>query len=129
MRRALTKPLPEVHRLIEKRSCKRLDNNERQSLDVPNNQRLYALSFYEHTKCATARGLPCVDASPPVWAEQTVQGVFSTIGSDSGARVVAYEMGDLTPVQSTWTTSQAIQNLLVLMATYGMDGGSFWRWT
>jgi hypothetical protein len=98
------------------------------SLGVPNNQRLYALSFYEHTKCSTARGLPCVDASPPVWAEQTVQRVFSTIGWGSEARVVAYEMGNLTPVQPTWTTSQAIQSLLSLMATYGMDGGSFWRW-
>lgn len=99
------------------------------NLGIPSNQRLYALSFYEHTKCATARGLPCVDASPPVWAEQTVQGVFSTIGSDSGARVVAAEMGDGVRVQPTWTTSQAIQNLVSLMAEYGIDGGSFWRWT
>ena len=97
------------------------------SLGIPNNQRLYALSFYEHAKCATARGLPCVEASPPMWAEQTVQGVFSRIGS--GARLVAYEMGDSTPVQPTWTTSQAIQNLVGLMAKYGIDGGSFWRWT
>src|SRR5437773_3226244 len=44
------------------------------SIGVPNNQRLYPLSFYEHRKCATARGLPCVDANPPVWAQQTVQG-------------------------------------------------------
>jgi hypothetical protein len=99
------------------------------SLGVPDNQRLYALSFYEHTKCATARGLPCVDASPPVWADQTVQRVFSTIGWASEARVVAYEMGDSPPVQPTWTTSQAIQNLVNLMARYGIDGGSFWRWT
>jgi len=99
------------------------------SLGIPNNQRLYALSFYEHSKCAMARGLPCVDASPPIWAEQTVQGVFSRIGWGSGARVVAYEMGDSVPVQPTWTTSQAIQNLVRLMAMYGIDGGSFWRWT
>jgi hypothetical protein len=97
------------------------------SLGIPNNQRLYALSFYEHAKCTTARGLPCVEANPPVWAEQTVQGVLSRIGS--GARVVAYEMGNSTPVQPTWTTSQAIQNLVGLMAKYGIDGGSFWRWT
>jgi hypothetical protein len=100
------------------------------NLGVPNAQRLYALSFYEHTKCSTARGLPCVDASPPVWAEQTLQNeVFSTIGWASGARVVAPEMGDLPPVQSTWTTTQAIESLIRLMAEYGIDGGSFWRWT
>ncbi len=70
-----------------------------------------------------------MDASPPVWAQQTVQGVFSTIGWGSGARVVAYETGDLNPVEPTWTTTQAIQSLVTLMAMCGMDGGSFWRWT
>ena len=99
------------------------------SIGVSNNQRLYALSFYQRRKCATARGLPCVDASPPVWAQQTVQRVFSTIGWSTGARVVVYEMGDSPPVEPTWTTTQAIQSLVRLMAEYGVDGGSFWRWT
>lgn len=99
------------------------------SLSIPNDQRVYALSFYEHRKCATARSLPCVDATPASWAEQTVQDIFATIGAGNGARVVAYEMGNMVPVESTWSTSQALENLLRLMATYGMDGGSFWRWT
>jgi hypothetical protein len=98
-------------------------------LSIPNYQRLYVLSFYEHRKCATAQSLPCTEAGPPAWAEQTVQHVFSVIGWGSGARVIASEMGDYVPVESTWNTSQAIPSLLGLMAKYSIDGGSFWRWT
>src|SRR5262249_13411847 len=100
------------------------------NLGIPNNQRLYALSYYEHRKCSTAQGLPCVDASPSIWADQTLQNeVFSTIGWSSGARVVAYEMGEGGPVEPSWTTSQAIQDIASLMARYRIDGGSFWRST
>jgi hypothetical protein len=38
-------------------------------------------------------------------------------------------MGDAVPVETTWITTQAIQSLIPLMAEYGIDGGSFWRWT
>jgi len=98
------------------------------NLNIPDNQRVYALSWYEHSKCATARGLPCVDESPPVWAEHTIQRVLSTIGGDNGARVVAYEMGHAVYAQDNWSTTQAIESLLRLIAEYGIDGGSFWRW-
>ncbi len=99
------------------------------SLGIPDSQRVYALSFYEHRKCATARSLPCVDADPPTWADQTMQGVFSTIGQGNGARVVAYEMGNSTPVDPAWSTASALANLVTVMRKYGTDGGSFWRWT
>jgi hypothetical protein len=100
------------------------------NLGIPNNQRLYALSFYEHNKCATARGLPCTDADPPTWADQTLgQEVYGTIGTGNGARVVAYEMGNMTPVNPNWSTAMALGNLLTLLRKYGAGGGSFWRWT
>jgi len=99
------------------------------SLGISDSQRVYALSFYEHRKCATARFLPCVDAEPPAWADQTMQGVFSTIGQGNGARVVAYEMGNSPPVDPAWSTASALANLVTVMQKYGADGGSFWRWT
>ena len=64
-------------------------------LGIANDQRAYGLSFYEHRKCATARNLQCTDADPPTWADQTLQDVYSVIGANSGARVVAYEMGNI----------------------------------
>jgi hypothetical protein len=98
------------------------------SLGVPDGERTYALSFYEHQKCATARGLPCVDADPATWAEQTLQGVLATAGAGSHARVVAPEMGLVTPVPTGWTTEQAAANLIELFRTHQIDGGAFWRW-
>jgi len=98
------------------------------SLGIPDSQRVYALSWYERRKCVSAQGLPCVDASPPVWADQTAQNVLSIIGWGSGARVVAPEMGDAVPVEPNWTSSQAIENLVRIMAQYGFDGGSYWTW-
>lgn len=98
------------------------------SLGIPDAERTYAVSFYEHRKCATAQSLPCVDADPASWAEQTLQGVLATIGG-GGARVVAPEMGLLPPVETTWSTEQALGSLLGLFRKYGIDGGAFWRWT
>src|SRR5213593_766043 len=99
------------------------------NLGIPDAERTYALSFYEHRKCTTAQSLPCVDADPASWAEQTLQGVLATIGSGSGARVVAPEMGLLPPVEPTWSTDQALESLIQLFTQYGVDGGAFWRWT
>ena len=99
------------------------------NLGIPDAERTYALSFYEHRKCTTAQSLPCVDADPGPWAEQTLQGVLATIGSGSGARVVAPEMGLLPPVEPTWSTDQALESLIQLFTQYGVDGGAFWRWT
>jgi hypothetical protein len=97
-------------------------------LSVPDNQRTYAISFYEHRKCATARGIPCVDANPHEWAIETATDVFDTIGRGNGARVVAVEMGLMTPVEPGWTTEMALESLVWVMKTYGIDGGCFWRW-
>jgi hypothetical protein len=99
------------------------------ALGIPNNQRTYALSFYQHGKCATARGLACTDMGPHAWAEKTLQSVYSVIGARSGARVVAGEMGNLTPVDPDWRTEQALESLVFLMGKYKAQGGSFWRWT
>jgi hypothetical protein len=99
------------------------------ALGIPNNQRTYALSFYQHRKCATARGLDCTDMIPHAWAEKTLQSVYSVIGTRSGARVVAGEMGNLTPVDPDWKTEQALESLVFLMGKYKAQGGSFWRWT
>jgi hypothetical protein len=97
-------------------------------LNVPNDQRTYALSFYEHRKCSTARGIACQDENPHAWAMETVKDIFDTIGRQNGARVVAPEMGLLNPVEKTWTTSMALESLVWIMQAYGIDGGCFWRW-
>jgi len=97
------------------------------SLGVPDNQRTYALSFYEHTKCSFAGSLPCTDASPDVWADQTMQSIFQVIGRH-GARAVATEFGDSNPVSPSWPSDKAADNLIGLMEKYGVDGGGYWLW-
>ena len=101
-------------------------------LGIPDNERTYTLSFYGHRKCATARGLPCVDTDLYSWADQTMQSeVFATIGTGNGARVVLAEMGKdavFTPVDPA-PTQRVLENLIALMEKYGVDGGTFWRWT
>ena len=99
------------------------------NLGIPDANRTYAISIYEHRKCSTAQSLPCVDADPGPWAEQTLQGVLATTGRGSGARVVAPEMGLLPPMEPTWSTDQAFESLIQLFRTYEVDGGAFWRWT
>ncbi len=99
------------------------------NLGIPNDQRTYAISFYEHTKCSTARGLPCVDADPHAWAEETLRNLFNIVGTSNGARVVAPEMGDLPPIRSAWPPQSSLESLISLMEKYGVDGGSYWIWT
>ena len=98
-------------------------------LEVPENERTYALSFYEHRKCSDAAELPCEDLNPHQWAMETANGVFDVIGRGNGARVVAVEMGLLPPAEPGWTTEQALESLVWVMQTTGIDGGCFWRWT
>jgi hypothetical protein len=97
-------------------------------IGIPNNQRTYALSFYEHRKCADADsfGPPCSEEDPAAWAEETAQYVESVTGS--GARIVATEMGLLEPVPSNWSTEHALEHLYYVLQKYGMDGGCFWKW-
>jgi len=99
------------------------------SLGVPDAQRTYALSFYEHRKCKyVPSGATCIDEDPNTWADETMQYIFTTIGHN-GAHAVAVEFGDDTPVDPSWPTAAAADSLLTLMEKYGMDGGCFWRWT
>src|SRR5216683_2247928 len=98
------------------------------NINIPANQRTYALSFYEHRKCSDAQYLACTDLDPHNWAEQTLQYVTGVVGN--GPRIVAPEMGDLPPVdQVNWNTEHALESLVFLLNKYGIDGGAFWRWT
>ena len=97
------------------------------NLNIPAAHRTYALSLYEHRKCSDAQFLPCTDTDPHDWADQTLQYVTSLVGR--GPRIVAPEMGDLTPVdQVNWNTQHALESLIYLLHKYEVDGGSFWRW-
>jgi hypothetical protein len=98
------------------------------TVGIPNNQRAYALSFYEHLKCVDTDsfGPPCTEENPAPWAEETAQYVESVTGP--GVRIVATEMGLLEPVPSSWSTEHALEHLYYVLQKYGMDGGSFWKW-
>ena len=95
-------------------------------LAVPDNQRTYAISFYQQRKCENAHGVPCVDTDPSVWAEETWKNVFEIIGRKD-SRVVAVEMG-LNKYDPNWTTEQAFESHIKLIKRYGVAGGCFWRW-
>jgi hypothetical protein len=99
------------------------------SLNIPDDQRTYAISFYEHRKCFTAQGLFCVDENPHAWAIETISNLFATIGRQNGARVVAVEMGLLNPLDKTWSEENALESLVWIMQAYGIEGGCFWHWT
>jgi uncharacterized protein (TIGR03437 family) len=98
-------------------------------LNIPENQRVYALSFYEHNKCISARNLPCSELDPHSWAEQTLQTAYGIIGTGNGARVVATEMGDAAPVDPARKTEWTMESLVTLLEKYPIEGGSFYRWT
>ena len=97
-------------------------------LSIPVDQRTYAISFYERRKCSLARGLPCVEMEPHAWANETLEHVFETVGRNNGARVIATEMGLGEPVESSWTSEQAMESLVLLMKKHGVEGGSLWQW-
>lgn len=99
------------------------------NLNIPDDQRTYAISWYEHPKCLTARQLPCTEADPHAWAIETATHIFDTIGRDNGARVVAPEMGLMSAGDPNWTTEMALESLVWVMQEFGIDGGCFWRWT
>lgn len=102
------------------------------NLNIPDAERAYALSWYEHPKCMTARELPCQEVGPHAWAIETAQHVYDVIGHDSQARVVVPEMGlhtNAAGAEWNWTTEQALESLVWIMQQNGMEGGSFWRWT
>jgi hypothetical protein len=99
-------------------------------LNIPNDQRTFAISFYEQHKCnGTLPGLTCEDAPPHQWALETINRLFDVIGRDNGARVVAVETGYLTPLVTDWNTELALESLVWIYQAYGIEGCGFWLWT
>ena len=95
-------------------------------LSIPENQRTYGISFYEHRKCNSTNSLPCIDADHHTWADETLKQIFEIIGR-KGSRVIAIEMG-LSQADPNWTTAQAFESQFLLMKRYGVAGGCFWHW-
>jgi hypothetical protein len=98
-------------------------------LGIPDDQRTYAISFYEQHKCAVAHGIPCEDESPQQWAIETITRLFDVIGRNNGARVIAVETGYLTPQVTDWNTELALESLVWIYQNYGIEGCNFWLWT
>jgi hypothetical protein len=98
------------------------------ALQIPDSERTYGISFYEHRKCVGAQNVPCADTDPDTWADETLTQLFATIGNSSRARVIAGEMGNLPPVSASWSSAQALQSLVSLMRRHGVAGGAYWRW-
>jgi hypothetical protein len=100
------------------------------ALQIPDSERTYGVSFYEHRKCSGPGlvGIPCVDVSPDQWADSTLARIFAVVGQGSSARVIAGEMGYSPPVDPSWSTVQAFESLVTRIRRRGMDGGAFWRW-
>jgi len=96
-------------------------------LSIPQDQRTYAISFYEHRECANITRIPCINNIPNTWAEETLTDIFNVIGR-KGSRVIAVEMG-LQSADPNWSTEQAFESLFLLMKRYGVSGGCFWRWS
>lgn len=99
-------------------------------IGIPDAERTYALSFYEHRKCRADGNLPCpTDAGPHAWTVETARAVLDIVGRGNGARVVAPEMGNQPPVEPQWTTAEAFESLVWIMQAEGIDGGCLWRWS
>jgi hypothetical protein len=100
-------------------------------LGIPDDQRTYAISFYEHNKCYQFEGfdIPCEDEPPHPWAIETLDRFFDVIGRDNGARVVAVESGYSPSVNTDWNSELAWESLIWLYQVYGIEGGVFWLWT
>jgi hypothetical protein len=98
-------------------------------LSIPDDQRTYAISFYEQHKCAVAHGIPCEDENPQQWALETITRLFDVIGRNNGARVMAVETGYLTPEVTDWNTELALESLVWIYQNYGIEGCNFWLWT
>ncbi|MBI2408119.1 MAG: Ig-like domain-containing protein [Gemmatimonadetes bacterium] len=97
-------------------------------LAVPEDQRTYAVSFYQSSKCHIAAGYPCTDAAPRDWARETLIRAWGKLGYRTRSRMVAVEWGVVTPFPTGWNTDQAIPVGASLMRNFGLEGGSLWRW-
>lgn len=100
-------------------------------LGIPNDERTYAISFYERHKCFGLEGIPipCEDEAPQAWAIETMERLFNVIGRDNGARVVAVETGYQASAETDWNTELAWESLIWLYQAYGIEGCEFWLWT
>ena len=96
---------------------------------IPDDQRTYAISFYQGRRCKFARGWPCEDAAPHEWIDETLLRTMRAIGHESSARVIAPEFGVARPVGPEWGSAEALESAVELMRKRGVAGGSFWRWT
>lgn len=97
------------------------------NLQIPDAERTYALSFYEHRKCSPPPPGNCVDEDASAWAKETLRGVYNTIGWATTATVVATEFG-VNPGDPTWSAAQGVDDLLTLLEKYGVSGGSYYHW-
>jgi hypothetical protein len=98
-------------------------------LGVPEADRTYALSFYQARRCRFKNQLPCTEATPHEWADETMLKVFNAIGFRSPARVIAVEMGVHIPLENGYDTDKALPSLVSILRNRGAEGGSLWRWT
>jgi len=98
------------------------------ALNVPVAKRTYAASFYEHTKCSTARNLTCSgDLNPHAWAENRMQDALAVIGQKNAKRLLITEGASAFP--QDWPNEHAVESLGYLMNKYSTGGANFWRWT
>lgn len=97
-------------------------------LGVPDDQRTYAISFYQSNRCLYSAGYPCTDLEPGAWAEESLLRAWRQVGYRSAARMVAVEYGSVTPFTPGWNTDRALENAVESMRSFGLEGGSFWRW-
>jgi hypothetical protein len=96
-----------------------------ENLKIPENERTYALSIYEHNKCDGANGLKCKDADPFTWADETLASIRKRVGRSS--LQIAPEMGSGYP-PGQLPTQYAVESLIVLFQKYEVNGGSFYEW-
>jgi hypothetical protein len=96
-------------------------------LGLPAAERTYALSYYEHRKCWNLfAGVSCTDEDAHTWAIEALADVAALV--EPGARVVASELGYLSPLDLSWNTAHAYESIMRLFAEHGWEGGSFWVW-
>lgn len=109
---------------------------------IPEEERTYALSFYERNRCAYSR-IPCEEEHPHLWALETINSLFQTLGEDTHANIVLVEMGLTTNIVHSegdnysyepvlyehWTKELAMESLVWIMQNYGINGGCMWAWT
>ncbi len=98
-------------------------------IGIPDDQRTYAISFYQGRRCRFARGWPCEDADPHEWLDESLLRTMGAIGHESSARVIAPEFGVAIPIEPEWGSAEALESAVELMRNRGVAGGSFWRWT